>query len=142
MIYKVILPLPPVKLSPNQGFGSNRFKHASVKPYRAKCAYLLREAAKRGKWPIPFNFLVLHMEFYLCKPDNFEDMPKSKRPYLPHDADNARASAKAAQDALMDAGIIANDSKDYIEPGKTKVYGKAELHDGRTCLVFTIETKD
>lgn len=118
----VLLPLPPRAASPNARV-SHWARHAAVSAYRRDCALLLssavrhraevrllREAAQEGR-ALP---LTIHLAWIAPPPRS----PKMPRPYCPRDEDNARACAKAAQDALQDAGFFPEgDSRKYCRSG-------------------------
>lgn len=122
-----VLPLPPVNLSPNARCHW-RPKAAAVKAYRQQSAALMRAA----QVPQFDGLVAVDLEFYLCR------IAGDKTSYYPKDEDNARASMKAAQDALMDAGIIAGDGKKHVRVGETLLRTRAKEHKGFTCVVMRV----
>lgn len=130
--YSIELPLPPKGVSPN-----GRGKHWGAKAkaqasYRAQCAWRMREM----KWGASTALTVpvrVHLDFYLCR------QPGDTRDYFPMDEDNARASFKAGQDALKDVGVIEQDSKKFLRVGETRLHTTKKEHQGRTCVVLTLE---
>lgn len=121
-----VLPLPPIESSPNwRGYWA--VKAMAVKTYRQQCAALMSESGKAFTGRV-----IVDLEFYYCR------VQGDKKSCYSKDEDNARASMKAAQDALKDAGIIPGDGKKFVQMGKTTLYTRAEEHQGFTCVVMTI----
>lgn len=101
MSFSVRLPLPPVALSPNARVHWGA-KARATKAYRTACAWALSFAKPRGWKPVPVEIEIEYRHHKGCGG------------YRPKDEDNAAASVKAAQDAMKDAGIIANDSRKFL----------------------------
>lgn len=127
--YSLELPLPPKQCSPNGRYHWAE-KAKEVKAYRqAVGEYLFYVHKLAGAFEMP---VIIDLEFYLCRKDvNY---------YYPRDEDNARASFKSGQDALVDAGVVPSDSKKNVRAGSVKLYTRAKEHKGRTCVVMTIRT--
>ena len=130
---EIELPLPPKQASPN-----NRAHWATTRSattaYRQMCAtsYMI------AKVPALKTPVKIHLDFYLCR----TPMTLYCERYFPKDADNARASFKAGQDAMQDAGLIPGDSKRYVIPGETNLYTTKKQHKGRSCVVVRFEENE
>jgi len=139
--YRFELPLPPKEASPNF-HGHWRAKHKAVSAYRRACSSVLRDMITPAFVPLEPPVKV-HLDFYLCRsPDVFMrwgGLFEGDSFYYPRDGDNARASAKAAQDALIDAGFLKTDSNKTVQVGETRLHTTKKEHKGRTCLFVTLE---
>jgi hypothetical protein len=125
------LPLPPKALSPNEPIHWAK-KSPIIKQYRSQCAYLMHEQ----EWETLPQFegvVKVHLDFYLHRD------PSNKFEYFPRDEDNARSAFKAGQDALKDIGIIKGDSKKFLRMGETRLRTTKPEHQGRACVVMTLE---
>lgn len=127
--FKVPLSLPPKEASPN-GRYHWRLKAAAIQVFRGNCGHVFRVFFRsKGRLATP---IVIDLDFYLCRKVG------DKYSYYPKDEDNARASAKAAQDALVDAGVVERDSKKFVKAGRTTLHTRKREHKGRTEMVMTI----
>lgn len=138
-VYRVTLPLPPKVLSPNYAPPTVRAKCRQAKAradYRLQC----REALRKANVP-PLGRVTLHLDFYLFrgKPGSTHHYRHSQE-YFPLDADNARGSCKSLQDSVVDAGIVPDDRSEFVRTGRVTLHKTAEAHQGRTCLILTLET--
>lgn len=127
-VYQVELPLPPKEASPNDRshWAKKRGKNGAVSLYRQTCAWLYRDAQ------IPqLKNATIDLDYYLG-PDLWGIS------YRPRDEQNGRAAFKAAQDALVDAGVIPGDSARYVHDGYTRIHSRKKDHQGRCCVVVTI----
>lgn len=127
---EIELPLPPKACSPNRR-GHWRSHADGIAAYRAQTANDYR-LAKIGALKTPVK---MHLDFYLART---AQAVYSKR-YFPKDADNARASFKAGQDAMQEAGLVPGDSKRYVVPGETNLFTTKKQHKGRSCVVVRFE---
>jgi len=97
----IVLPLPPAVLSPNRppgSIGGRMKKAAAAKRLRG----LARTAAlEEGIESAPWESATLQAVFY----------HKQKRR---RDGTNYNASLKAAQDGIVDAGLIVDDDADHL----------------------------
>jgi Holliday junction resolvase RusA-like endonuclease len=126
--YTVELSLPPVELH-SQNRGNPRAKAGAIKRYKEACFL----AYRRADLPRLLAPVRLHLDFYMCR------RPGTEIYYFPTDRDNARHSFKAGQDALQKAGVIVNDSRNYVLDGQTRLHRNQAEHGGRVGLVLTIE---
>lgn len=62
--------------------------------------------------------------------------------YRPLDAQNLIASLKAAIDGIVDAGVLAGDSKQYLCWGEVIFFTRKRQHQGRACIELWLETCD
>lgn len=126
--YTVELPLPPKGCSKNVRRHWT-IRHNANQSYRACCALLYRIA----KIPA-LGQVRLSLEFY----NGGRVVGVDDGLYRPLDDANAIASFAAAQDALVDAGVVLSDSSKYVKQGPVEIYGTAKQHRGRACVVLTI----
>jgi hypothetical protein len=145
MNYTIELPLPPKSCSPNRSGVWQRKARARAN-YRQECQMLYRERlwtprqqadtmeqmGADGHYLCPAGVTISY-EFFQAR----REFPDGRARFK--DADNAIASMKAAQDALIDACIIPSDSADVVQLGGVKVHAPAKS-GGRTCVVMTLET--
>jgi hypothetical protein len=130
MKYEITVPLPPKALSPNGSQGLHWGKKARVKKqYRRECEFEFR----RAKVPPLTPPVRMHLDFYLARGANARDR------YFARDEDNARIAFKNGQDALADAGIIPSDGQKYLRMGETRLHTRKKEHQGRCCVVVTLE---
>lgn len=135
-------PLPPRELSANpKSPGAWRRKSEATKKYRyycGNCALLAkREAFRQERFFFPsLKPVVLHLHFY------YGPTPLNPNTYRARDCANAIISFKAGQDALVDAGILFNDSAKYLKMGETVLFTKASEHKGRACVEAILEWED
>jgi hypothetical protein len=131
---QIEIPLPPIQLSPNARFMSMHWSQRSKwrKQYRRSVGFAIT-AAKVAPVKMP---VVIDADFYLCRAVGDESN------YYPKDEDNARASIKSAQDALVDTGIIEKDSRKSVKVGQTRLHATKREHQGRRCVVLTIRTTE
>lgn len=135
MPYQIELPLPYANCSPNRGKAHWGAKNKVQKQYRDDCYWVYREAMLHGRLPVAFRGpIILHLDFYLCRKAFV-----SEGLYFPRDRDNARASFKGGQDALVRVGVIPDDTHRRVIPGRTDIHSSAQEHKGRMCVVLTIE---
>ena len=106
MNFTAEIPLPPDGLSPNARLHWAQ-KAKATRLYREACAWIFREAL-----PKPWDkrlAVKVDVQYRACRGCNG---------YHPRDEDNARASLKAAFDALKDAGAVASDAKRRLTLGE------------------------
>lgn len=132
MRLSVELPLPPKEASANKKGGHWGTRSAAVKKYRAACAWAFTSARTcLPTYPLPK--VVLHLDFYYAR------HVWSHLYCYAKDVDNAIHSIKAAQDALQDADIIANDNAAHLTLGDVNLFTRKKQHQGRACVVFHLE---
>jgi len=117
-----------------------RAKAPAVKQYKALCADILREA----RVPLFMSPVWLHLQFYQFRNPELKVWRPRKKVWdfpfaISRDEDNARASVKALQDALKLAGVVPDDGRKHVRSGTCDLYNTAKEHQGRTCVVVTIE---
>ena len=61
------------------------------------------------------------------------------RRYRPRDEANAIDAFKAGQDALVDAGVLVDDTRKYLRQGPVTIYSGAKEHKGRACVVVQLQ---
>lgn len=122
--------LPPKECSPN-GRYHWAVKSAAVKAYRSRVAYECKRLLQcRHIQPITEK-VQIDLTFYLYRGrDPMEKYVRECR-YFPRDEDNARASFKAGQDGMVDAGLLRSDSKGYVRAGVTRLLTTLRDHEGR-----------
>lgn len=130
LAFTVQLPLPPDALSPNAR-KHWRAKARATSAYRTTCAWSIRSAIPKGwDWTAP---VVVDVEYRAHRGCDG---------YHPRDEDNARASLKAAMDALRDAGAIASDAKDRLRWGDfTLITTARELERRRQGVGITLTVR-
>lgn len=136
--YQITVPLPPKEASPNfhpASIGARMKQATAIRMYREQCGVIMC-SANANILAIECR-VAIHLDFYLARPLPWKGYREGL--YYPRDADNARASAKAAQDALVDAGIIKGDSARYVDAGYTRLHTTQKEHQGRAELVITLE---
>jgi hypothetical protein len=135
--FTVRLPLPPHCASPNARV-DHRMASRRIREYRERCAALIVEAGV----PSLRTPTVVSLTYYLCRyRDPIRVCGQLYNPQsfvYPRDLDNARTCAKAAQDALQDAGVIPSDGAIYVRLGDTIIHSRKPDHKGLTCLDMTI----
>lgn len=125
-VFEVVLDLPPRECSSNSRHNW-RAKAKAVKKYRADCCVLHRVAFRKTQVYVPVR---IDLDFYLGN--------RGSGAYMPIDEGNAQAAGKTAQDALIDAGVIPNDSKKFVKAGPVRILSRKEEHKGRSCLVMKL----
>ena len=123
-------PLPPREVSANARPAWRR-KAAAVKGYRAVCAMCAVNACAGVIRPIP-TLATMHLHFYLGP-------SRQKGLYRPRDSDNARYSAKALQDGIVDSCVLRGDSAKYLKMGDTLLLTTKEFHKGKAAVVAILE---
>jgi hypothetical protein len=134
---QVELPLPPRELSPNASRPGNWWiKSKAAKEYRATCGMLLWQAREKDGSILFPNGCILTYEWY-CGGNRKGDGLLRIR-----DEDNSLLAAKRIQDSLVDAKYVCDDSAKFVSIKEVKLYRKKEEHQGRCCIVLTIEAKE
>lgn len=115
-VFEVCVPLPPQALSPNT------YRHwATVsrakRYYRDTCKLIARaEIVKRG-WNAPYQVTArVNVRFGMA---DRRLLPKGS--YIPRDIANGIAAIKAAIDGIVDAGLLEDDSKEYLLIGEVSI---------------------
>ena len=143
-VFRIEVPLPFLELSPNAR--PNRFAKAdATKRYRAAVGEILCQQVFTAVCVHPLRTpAVLDLDFYQHRPTYKDTIIAVGRSWYaasqfayPTDADNARASFKAGQDALADAGVLANDDAKHLVAGYTRIHSGAEA-GGKTYLLMTL----
>lgn len=108
--FVALLPLPSRKLSPNGAQGRHWSMRArAVKRGRREAWYWFQRAM-----PADWQACAVHIEVhYHC--------PRSGQGYMPRDTMNAIAAMKPMIDAMVDVGIIPDDSAKWLEWGSVKL---------------------
>jgi hypothetical protein len=104
------LPLPLRALSSNGAQGSWRKKAAARRAYREECGWL----AKGCDWEMPAERARLSLVFGIKG-------GRAAGRYQPRDASNALSAFKPAQDSLVDAGLLVDDSMKHLELGEVRI---------------------
>jgi len=121
------IPLPPIEVSPNKRSHWAK-KYRKSKEYRKYVGYICN-----GLPPINVKAKIT-IKFY-CGQHKFSN----ELFYRPRDIDNAIASLKPAIDGIVDAGILKDDSAEYLEYGEVNIYRKKAEHQGRAEVQIIIE---
>jgi hypothetical protein len=136
--FEIEIPLPPKECSPNYR-GHWRVQGRAKSGYRGVVSWevsqILRELKNTSSYRFPVSKIRIDALFYL---NQKQGDPFSESYYFPRDEDNAIASLKAAIDGLVDAGVIANDSRNYMEFGAVKLLRREQEHKGKRCVVLTV----
>jgi hypothetical protein len=126
--FTITLALPPVEASANFR-GHTKTKAVAIAAYRQEC----RDAYLSARLPVLRSPVRIDLAFFLCP----SAIPPGR--INPRDQDNARFSAKAAQDALQDAGVLAEgDGHRFVKAGTTTLYTREDEHQGQAKLVMTL----
>ena len=108
------LPLPPMALSSNGSHGHWSTKSGTAKAYRFACHIAARATPRmRG--------LELEQERRRVSYTFGIKGARAGGYYCPRDVSNALAAFKAGQDGLVDAGILVDDSKRWMELGTVTI---------------------
>jgi hypothetical protein len=126
--FTVDLLLPPKEASANYR-GFTLAKAPALAAYRQSC----KERYLLARLPILRSPVRIDLAFFLCP----AAIPPGR--INPRDQDNARFSAKAAQDALQDAGVLADgDGHRFVKAGTTTLFTREDEHKGQAKLVMTL----
>lgn len=126
MKWTLTLPLPPSACSKSQRTDGRHWggKSAVVSEYRELCRMLFCEAFWDCPLPLPLKRISISYRV-LCGPDKAFRFRDGR--YRAKDVDNAIFSLSPAQDSLVDAGIVADDTAEYVRLGGVEVRrGKGE----------------
>lgn len=124
------LPLPTSKCSPN---AANALGHWSVtnrarREYKEECMAILPRFHVRL-----FEHATIGLTFLLG--------PSPNR-YHPRDEANAISSCKGMQDALVQCGLLKDDSARYLSNGPVKLLRRKGEHGGRAVVLVTIVRRE
>jgi crossover junction endodeoxyribonuclease RusA len=106
------LPLPPRECSPNARVHWVA-KAAAVRDFRADCGILIAQVAMRAPRRLLVTPVVITLDIY-CGHTWVGDMVIADGRYRPKDVDNALAACKPLIDAIVDAGVIPDDSTKHV----------------------------
>lgn len=112
MTFTAYLPLPSPTLSPNAK-PHWAYKARAIKAARKEAWYWFNRVKPSDWKPIPIQIEV----HYHC--------PKKTYGYKPRDSMNAIAAMKPMIDGMVDAGIIPDDSANWLSWGKFKLTRRA-----------------
>lgn len=140
---QVFLYMPPKLLGANinRSTVSDQIKITRArKEYRRLCAYAFQQKFKDIKTPI--DHITIYLEYY-CWKGNTEAQKYARQDYyFPRDEMNGQIGFKAGQDALIDAGVITDDSARHVCMGGCKIYSNEKEHKRKTGLMVTIEWEE
>lgn len=128
------IPLPPAGLSPNARLhwaALSRFKAA----YKAVVTAKARVEKRKQGWE-PDGVLVIDYDWFMAKRMNGDGLCR------PRDLDNAIATMKVVQDALVDAGVCPADSAKHVRLGTVTLRRNRKEHGGRQGIVITVRKAD
>lgn len=108
MTFEVLLPLPPREVSPN-GRHHWAVKARATKLARREAWYWFRNAMPKHWFPVPITLDVV----YRC--------PRQARGYKPKDVQNAIGALKASIDGMVDAGVVPDDSAEWVSWGSCRI---------------------
>lgn len=133
----VVLPLPPIEVSPNYRSRTHHARMRGIASYR-EAARVIGLAAKRKEgWEAP-DLAVARSTFYLGR-TRLKKAGGDDRLARPKDRDNAMACLKAAFDGLCDAGVIQGDTAAHFRPDLPVLYSRVADHQGEAKVVIWIE---
>ena len=108
MSFTVTIPLPPAAVSPNARLHWGDRARA-VKAARREAWYWFRRFLPADWIRVPVR---IEVEYH-C--------PKAAKGYRPRDIQNAIAALKPAIDGMVDAGVIPDDSRNWLTWGEVKL---------------------
>lgn len=108
------LPLPPRELSSNGSHGHWRKHSTAVSMYRTECYVRARAQMSPVRRDNPPQRV--RVSYEVCTKGG-----RAVGRYQPRDATNAVAALKAAQDALVSAGALMDDSQRHMELGSVRI---------------------
>lgn len=134
----IVIPLPPVG-NRSQAQGNWRSKSQAVKAYRAEVkAYALEHRGVKFTRKV-----VVHHHWFLGKTPLEKQLgakcPKVHKKYRPRDEQNAIYALKPAIDALVDAGILKDDAREFVTWGRYEWAATEKEHKGRAFVHLTLE---
>jgi Holliday junction resolvase RusA-like endonuclease len=132
VILEVMLPLPPVQLSPRKRGGNWAVKRKAAAEYKDDCLACLLASKARGN---TFSRVVLHYTLHTARLRNSKGRPVPDGLYRPKDIDNAIASLKYLQDAIVAAKIVLDDDSGRLSLGRVKILGEIESKGVRGVTV-------
>lgn len=109
------VPLPPKQLSSNRSHDHWRGRAAATAEYRQLVGWLAKEKAVAERWPVAICGVNRVSLVFGVKGSR-----KAGR-YAPRDEANAVAAFKAGFDGLVDAGLLVDDSRRYMELGEVVI---------------------
>lgn len=112
------IPLPPAEASPNARAGW-RAKAKAVAQWRGQCKVLIQNVRVRAPRPLTCP-VVVSLEFW-CGRCMVGGSQVDDGRYRPKDVDNAVAACKALIDAIVDAGVIPDDSHHHLKLGSVVI---------------------
>jgi hypothetical protein len=123
------IPLPPSGCSPNT------YKHWRVvakakKEYREAARLICLSILGREVWRSPIK---IHATF------DMGPSPTKQLLYRPRDIANAISSLKSAVDGFVDAGLVPDDSHQWVSWGDITLNRNAKAHGGRCGVTIRIE---
>lgn len=120
------LPLPSSKCSPN---AANALGHWAVSN-KARMDYKQECLRRLPCFSVPlFRRAQIDMVFYLADAEGR---------YHPRDHGNAISSMKGSIDALVQCGLLPDDSDKYLVSGSVTLFSKQADHKGRACVTVRL----
>lgn len=149
MIYTVRFKLPPAECSPNFR-GHTQSKAEFVRAYRGDCALRLVAAripplvlkADENEDVQPVRMRLdwhIHRRHIRTGRDGKMKPILSDGLYRPRDEDNARGAFKAAQDALVDVGVLPDDTSRYLALNGLFLHTKTDNPLSDPGIIVTLE---
>lgn len=133
MIYEILIPLPPAGVTAHNT-GHWRSKSDKIKKYRKDCCLAALGEARDGA--IRYRVKIDH-EWYLGK-SRAEKAGARSMFYRPRDIANAIQALKPAIDGLVDAGLLFDDTHEYVAWGEY-TREKGLLRDVNPGVLLKIE---
>lgn len=130
VILEIMLPLPPVQLSPRKRGGHWAVKSKAAAEYKNDCLALLQ-----SKRVAPVSEITLFWTLYEGRLRNSKGRVIPDGLYRPKDKDNAIAALKYAQDAIVAARIVADDDSPRVNLGGLDIIPERDSKGKRGALL-------
>ena len=153
MIWQCKVPLPEQWLSsnnPSASIGVRQAKAASAARYKAICSSIFATCPVRGAKHLRVSqhwYCVNNAEFKVKPARGKTTVSKSRRKtglYMPNDVFNALASCKTMIDAIVEAGIVPDDTAEFVGAGNADLWRTDKcrrhgIHEPHILVVLDIE---
>jgi hypothetical protein len=130
VILEVMLPLPPVQLSPRKRGGHWAVDRKFAAEYKNDCLAVLRSQKMASAKEI-----TLHWTLFTARLRNSRGRVIPDGLYRPKDKDNAIAALKYAQDAIVAARIVADDDSPRVNLGGLQIIPERDSKGKRGALL-------
>ena len=149
------VPLPEQWLSTNNtgsSIGIKQGRAAAIERYKGVCASIFAQCPIRGA-----QFVRVSQHWYCVNNEEMKAKPKAGKtevsksarktnPYMPLDVFNALASCKSMIDALVVAGIVSDDTAEFVGAGnmdlwRTQKCRRAGIYEPHILVTLDIDEK-